>query len=192
MATNNQTLKVAMMGDGGVGKSSFTIQFTKNRFVDEYDHTIDISYRKSCFVDEEATLIDILDTCGREEYSAVRDSYIRSSEGFLLLYSISSEWSMNEVTVYRDLITRIKDTDDVPIVLVGNKCDLNDQYRLITREDGEMMAKAFRVPFFEASAKTRENVEESYFELVRQIRRMKENVEATRLPRRKVKKCHLL
>eukprot|EP01129_Flabellula_baltica_P003411 TRINITY_DN1317_c0_g1_i1.p1 TRINITY_DN1317_c0_g1~~TRINITY_DN1317_c0_g1_i1.p1 ORF type:complete len:192 (+),score=49.12 TRINITY_DN1317_c0_g1_i1:116-691(+) len=191
MATNNQTLKVAMMGDGGVGKSSLTIQFTHNHFVEEYDPTIENSYRKSCVVDEEATLIDILDTAGREEYSAMREMYIRSSEGFLLVYSITSQLSVDEVTIIREQITRIKDSDDVPIVLVGNKCDLNDQYRVITREDGEKMAKAFRVPFFETSAKTRVNIEESYFELVRQIRRMRDNAELTR-PTGRVKKCQLL
>jgi GTPase KRas protein len=55
----------------GVGKSALTIQFIQSHFVDEYDPTIEDSYRKQCVIDEEVALLDVLDTAGQEEYSCV-------------------------------------------------------------------------------------------------------------------------
>ena len=65
--------KLVVVGGGGVGKSALTIQLIQNHFVDEYDPTIEDSYRKQVTIDEEVCLLDILDTAGQEEYSAMRD-----------------------------------------------------------------------------------------------------------------------
>merc|ERR1711991_711156 len=75
--------KVCILGDGGVGKSALTIQFVQNHFIEEYDPTIEDSYRKQVTIDHETCLLDILDTAGQEEYSAMRDQYMRTGEGFL-------------------------------------------------------------------------------------------------------------
>lgn len=64
-------LKLVVVGGGGVGKSALTIQFSQNHFVDEYDPTIEDSYRKQCMIDNEMVLLDVLDTAGQEEYSYV-------------------------------------------------------------------------------------------------------------------------
>ena len=65
--------KLVIVGGGGVGKSALTIQLIQNHFIDEYDPTIEDSYRKQVTIDEETCLLDILDTAGQEEYSAMRD-----------------------------------------------------------------------------------------------------------------------
>ena len=69
-------------------------------------------------------LMDILDTAGQEEYSAMREQYMRKGEGFLLVYSIASRQSFEEIMMYRQHILRVKDRDQFPMILVGNKCDL--------------------------------------------------------------------
>jgi len=74
----------------------------------------------------------------------------------------------NDLPDLRDQILRVKDTDDVPMVLVGNKCDLQDQ-RVISRDQGEGLSKKFNCAFIEASAKSKINVENVFFDLVRQI-----------------------
>jgi len=162
--------KLVIVGGGGVGKSALTIQLIQGHFVDEYDPTIEDSYRKQVNIDNETCLLDILDTAGQEEYSAMRDSYMRTGQGFILTYSITSRQSFNEATVFRDQIHRVKDADHVPIVLTGNKCDLEDE-RQVTTQEAQALAKTWSVPFFEASALARINVEESFFELVREIRK---------------------
>jgi GTPase KRas protein len=128
-----------------------------------------IGYRKQVNIDEETCLLDILDTAGQEEYSAMRDQYMRTGQGFLLVYAINSRSSFDESHDFRAQILRVKDAEKVPMVLVGNKCDL-DAERQVTTQEGEERAKQWTCPFFETSAKTRVNVEESFFQLVREIR----------------------
>jgi len=85
------------------------------------------SYRKQCVIDEETALLDVLDTAGQEEYSAMREQYMRTGEGFLLVYSITSRASFEEVMAYQKTILRVKDRDYFPMILVGNKCDLTHE-----------------------------------------------------------------
>eukprot|EP00127_Corallochytrium_limacisporum_P000524 Clim_evm26s15 gene=Clim_evmTU26s15 len=162
--------KLIVVGGGGVGKSAMTIQLVQNHFVDEYDPTIEDSYRKQTTVDDETCLLDILDTAGQEEYSAMRDQYMRTGEGFLLIYSITSRQSFDDIAHFRDQILRVKDADEVPMLLAGNKKDLENE-RVVPTNEGRELAKKYGLPFMETSAKTRENVEDSFFTLVREIRR---------------------
>lgn len=76
------------------------------------------------YVDGETCLLDILDTAGQEEYSAMRDQYMRTGEGFLLVFAVNSAKSFEDIGTYREQIKRVKDAEEVPMVLVGNKCDL--------------------------------------------------------------------
>ncbi|KAJ3437333.1 ras-like protein rasd [Anaeramoeba flamelloides] len=164
--------KLVVMGGGGVGKSALTIQLVQNHFVDEYDPTIEDSYRRQVVIDEETCLLDILDTAGQEEYSAMRDSYMCSGEGFLIVYAINSRNSFDEASSFREHITRVKDTDDVPMVIAGNKNDLENE-RQVSQGEGTDLAKSFNCPFIETSAKTRANVEEAFYNLVREVRNVK-------------------
>ncbi|KAL6932059.1 hypothetical protein ACO0OL_003533 [Hanseniaspora opuntiae] len=170
MNNNYREYKLVVVGGGGVGKSALTIQLTQNNFVDEYDPTIEDSYRKQCVIDSEVVILDILDTAGQEEYSAMREQYMRTGEGFLLVYSVNSKNSFEELMVYYQQILRVKDSDYVPVFLVGNKADLSDDEREITFEDGAKMAKQIHAPFLETSAKENINVEDAFFGLVKLIR----------------------
>lgn len=159
-----------MVGGGGVGKSALTIQMVQSHFVDEYDPTIEDSYRKPCVVDGEPALLDVLDTAGQEEYSAMREQYMRTGEGFLLVYSITSRSSFEEVVTFYQQILRVKDKDSFPVVLVGNKSDLESE-RMVSTEEGRRLAQQFNdCKFVETSAKQRVNVEDAFYDLVRQVR----------------------
>jgi len=162
--------KLVIVGGGGVGKSALTIQFIQNHFIDEYDPTIEDSYRKQVTIDNQTCLLDILDTAGQEEYSAMRDQYMRTGQGFLLVYAITSRGSFSEIVAFKEQILRVKDKDRVPMILVGNKSDLEPE-RQVTTGEGQDLARTFNAPFMESSAKTRVNVEEAFFELVREIRK---------------------
>jgi small GTP-binding protein len=85
------------------------------------------SYRKQCLIDDEVALLDVLDTAGQEEYSAMREQYMRTGEGFLLVYSITSRQSFDEILTFQQQILRVKDKDYFPIIVVGNKCDLEHE-----------------------------------------------------------------
>ncbi|RXK38308.1 Ras-like protein 1 [Tremella mesenterica] len=154
----------------GVGKSALTIQFIQSHFVDEYDPTIEDSYRKQCVIDDEVALLDVLDTAGQEEYGAMREQYMRTGEGFLLVYSITSRSSFEEVSTFHQQILRVKDKDYFPVLLVGNKIDLEYE-RQVQVSEGRELAKRFGAAFVETSAKNRLNVDEAFHSLVRTIRR---------------------
>jgi len=162
--------KLVIVGGGGVGKSALTIQLIQNHFIDEYDPTIEDSYRKQVTIDNETCLLDILDTAGQEEYSAMRDQYMRTGQGFLMVYAITSRSSFEELVGFKDQILRVKDADRVPMVVVGNKSDLESE-RQVSNQEGADLARSFGAPFFETSAKTRVNVEECFYQIVREIRK---------------------
>lgn len=84
----------------------------------------------------------MLDTAGQEEYSAMREQYMRTGEGFLLVYSINSRQSFEEILVFQQQILRVKDKDYFPIIVVGNKCDLEHEREVST--EGESNRLVFR------------------------------------------------
>ncbi len=160
---------VVVLGSGGVGKSALTVQFVQGIFVEKYDPTIEDSYRKQVEVDNQQCMLEILDTAGTEQFTAMRDLYMKNGQGFVLVYSIIAQSTFNDLPDLREQILRVKDCDDVPMVLVGNKCDLNDQ-RVISTEQGEQMASKFGgCAFLEASAKTKTNVDDVFYILIRSI-----------------------
>lgn len=161
--------KLVIVGSGGVGKSAMTIQFVQSHFVDEYDPTIEDSYRKQVTIDDETCLLDLLDTAGQEEYSAMRDQYMRTGQGFVMLYAITSRSSYEEIATFHDQILRVKDLDKVPMIVCGNKCDMETE-RQVTTQEGISLSQKYNVPFLETSAKCRINIDDAFFEIVRQIR----------------------
>lgn len=171
-APNMTEYKLVVVGAGGVGKSALTIQLIQNHFVDEYDPTIEDSYRKQVVIDGETCLLDILDTAGQEEYSAMRDQYMRTGEGFLIVFAVNNIKSFEDITTYREQIKRVKDAEEVPMVMVGNKCDLPT--RQVDMQQARDVARNYGIPFIETSAKTRMGVDDAFYTLVREIRKDKE------------------
>jgi len=100
----------------------------------------------------------------------VRDSYMRTGDGFLCVYSVTLQASFDEAVNLHEHILRVKDAEEVPFVLVGNKCDLEDA-REVKFEKGQGLANDLSCPFLEASAKTRYNVDESFTTLVKEIQK---------------------
>jgi len=169
MAMN--VMKLCCLGDGGVGKTSITIQLCSNHFVEMYDPTIEDSYRKQMVIDDEACMLEILDTAGQEELTALRDQWIRGAEGFIIVYSITSRGSFEQVSQFRQQILRVHDVEDMPMILVGNKSDL-EHMRAVSSLEGRELSKSFRnASFLEASAKNRQNIDEIFLDIVRTVRK---------------------
>ena len=132
--------KLVVVGAGGVGKSALTIQLIQNHFVDEYDPTIEDSYRKQVtlvvrvlvqlrwlvsgtvvqvVIDGETCLLDIMDTAGQELNSSMCDQNMRNGEGFLIVFDVNNAESFNDITQYWEQIKRVKDAEEVPMVSAG-------------------------------------------------------------------------
>lgn len=187
--------RLVVCGSGGVGKSALTVQFISNHFIIEYDPTIEDAYRKQINLEGISCVLDILDTAGQDEYSALRDSYYRTGRGFCLIYSITSRQTFDNIAQFRDEILRTLDTDDaskVPLLLVGNKCDLETERQVTTSEARDLAKVLGCGAFLEVSAKTRKNVDEMFYELVRLIWKQehsKENKKKTKDLKKKIKNC---
>ncbi|XP_032517210.2 ras-related protein Ral-a isoform X2 [Danaus plexippus] len=167
-ATQPTLHKVIMVGSGGVGKSALTLQFMYDEFVEDYEPTKADSYRKKVVLDGEEVQIDILDTAGQEDYAAIRDNYFRSGEGFLCVFSITEPESFDATQEFREQILRVKNDENIPFLLVGNKSDLGDKRR-VPLDACRERATAWRVPYVETSAKTRENVDKAFLSLARAL-----------------------
>lgn len=162
--------KVIVIGSGGVGKSALTLQFMYDEFVEDYEPTKADSYRKKIMLDGKEAQIDILDTAGQEDYAAIRDNYFRSGEAFLCVYSILEPESLSATEELREQVLRVKNDDKtIPFLLVGNKTDLNNR-RMVSQETALEQARQWGVPYVETSAKTRQNVDQVFIELMRMIR----------------------
>ena len=161
--------KLVVLGSGGVGKSALTVQFVQGIFVEKYDPTIEDSYRKQVEVDGQQYMLEILDSAGTEQFSAMRDLYMKNGQGFALVYSITSQSTFKDLARLRYQILVVKDAYFVPMVLVGNKCDLENE-REVSRDQGQNLARQWgNITFMESSAKSRINISEIFHDLVRQI-----------------------
>jgi len=185
--------KIIMVGAGGVGKSALTLQYMYGDFIEEYDPTKADSYRKKVVNDGEECFIDILDTAGQEEYAAIRDNYYRSGEGFMCVFSITEAESFAQSQEFRDQICRILDNEDIPLLLVGNKCDLAHLRKVSTRE-AEALAAEWNCQYIETSAKTPSNVNESYAMIIRLIQQQKQSANKSKSTKNEKKKglCEIL
>ncbi|CAM0135417.1 unnamed protein product [Umbelopsis sp. WA50703] len=123
-----------------------------------------------------------------EEYTALRDQWIRDGEGFLVVYSITSRATFDRVQGFRDQIVRVKDAQDneIPMMLVGNKSDKVTE-REISRDEGAAMARKMHCEFIETSAKTCVNVERSFYNVVKLIRSQRDGQR-----KQKKGKCNLM
>lgn len=160
--------KVVVLGSGGVGKSALTVQFVSNTFMEKYDPTIEDFYRKEIEVDGRPCVLEILDTAGTEQFASMRDLYIKNGQGFVVVYSITNHQTFQDVKNMKEQIVRVKGTDRVPILLVGNKLDIAHQ-REVTSGEGLALAQLWSSPFMEASAKSKVNVNEVFAEIVREM-----------------------
>jgi GTPase KRas protein len=135
-------------------------------------------------------MLEVLDTAGQEEYTALRDQWIRDGEGFVLVYSISSRSSFTRIQRFHNQIQRVKESSasspnypgspissvapsaPVPIMLVGNKSDRVTE-REVSTQEGHALARELGCEFVEASAKNCINVEKAFYDVVRQLRRQR-------------------
>uniref|UniRef100_A0A6B2LLF4 Uncharacterized protein n=1 Tax=Arcella intermedia TaxID=1963864 RepID=A0A6B2LLF4_9EUKA len=160
-----------MMGSGGVGKSTIFIRYYQNYFVEEYDPTIEDAYRKCVDIDGKVYAMEALDTPGTQQFTAMRDLYIKNAEGIILIYSIIAHSTFVDISELHSIIMGVKNEQGclhTPIIIAANKLDLQDQ-RVISTESGQELANQLGCAFMETSAKTPTNVTELFDTCARMI-----------------------
>ena len=155
--------KIIIIGDSGVGKTCLTLQGTKNIF-QETNPTVGFEFSNfNLKINDKYINLSIWDTCGQENYRSIISSFYRNCSLAMIVYSITDIKSFNNIDSWiKDL--KIQSSPDVKIILIGNKCDLND-IRQVSKEKGEMFCKDNNFTmFFETSAKTGFNTKNLFIE----------------------------
>ena len=191
MSTSNEVefvFKILLLGDSEVGKSCFLMRYSDNVFVENYITTIGLDYKlKSVKLDSGKTIkVQLWDTAGQDKYRTIAKNYFKGSHGILLLYDVTKQSSFQNI---RDWIQDIREevSQKAIIFLIGNKIDLVDK-RKISKEKGIELAEEYKLPFFEASAKSGENVDEVFKALYKKISEVYGDLEkemGTKLNKRK-------
>lgn len=164
------TVKLVIIGDSGVGKSSLTIKYATNeKFNPNSTSTIGIDFKlKQVMINEVKYKIQIWDTAGQERYRTITNNYYRMSEGIIFTYSITSKKSFQNVKNWLSECSLRVNTNDIPKILVGTKCD-DVAHRVVSYEDGESLARGCGMKFFETSAKTGQDVDKAFMELIHMV-----------------------
>ena len=166
------------------GRSALVIRFLTDRFVADYDPTIEDNYRKNVTVDGKSYSLDIIDTAGSEDYDyfRMRESWLKPCQGFLLVYDVKRRATFDGLDDVCEQLSQLKQMtkEELPIVICGNKCECSDDERQVPTAEGQSYADSYGYPFFETSAKTGHNVEEAFLTVVRFYSNHNNNVEEKR------------
>lgn len=159
-------LKIIVMGVGGVGKTALTQRFVVGRWVKKYDPTVEECSQTTVDIDGKAIHVEILDTAGQDAYRPLRETFMHTGDGFLLVYSITDDQTLEELRTIREEILRVHMDRKVPMLVVGNKVDLASD-RAVSPEEGKQLAIEFNCGFMEVTAKEDYKVKDAFHELIR-------------------------
>ncbi|RWS31293.1 GTP-binding protein Di-Ras2-like protein [Leptotrombidium deliense] len=168
MPEQSNDYRVVVFGAGGVGKSSLVLRFVKGTFRDSYIPTIEDTYRQVISCNKNICTLQITDTTGSHQFPAMQRLNISKGHAFMLVYSITSKQSLEEVLPIFNLIKEVKGSEEsIPIILIGNKCDEEAMREVKTDYAQDCVNKVFKgCGFMETSAKTNNNVKEAFQELL--------------------------
>ena len=163
-------IKAAMLGSGGVGKTSFLDRYFNNKFTRNYLQTIGFNSISKIMKlpNGESVKVTFSDTSGQERYKSITSNCLRNVQGILLMYDIANKNSFDCINYWLDLIKDTKDVRTFPVILIGNKIDLKDE-RVISKENGKNKAEELNLHFYEISVKDKINVNEPVLDLIYQI-----------------------
>ena len=168
VSKNEEKIKIIILGNSKVGKTSFLIRFTKNKFDETYLATIGIDYiYRIINIENKQYKLMFYDTAGEEKYKSIPKNHIKNVQGIILMYDITNKKSFDSIIDWISDVKEIKG-ENFPMILVGNKIDLNES-REVTEEMGYELAEKNQIEFFETSNKDGTNIQEAGLEIVYKI-----------------------
>ena len=159
--------KILLLGDSSVGKTCFLMRYTDNTYQEIHMSTIGIDnkFKDVELEDGKKVKIQIWDTAGQDRFRSITRNYYKGANGIVLIFDVTNKKSYENV---KNWVKQIKEevSSRVTIILVANKID-DVNHRIVTKEEGEKIANECGLMFFECSAKTGENIEHAFNELVK-------------------------
>ena len=160
-------LKIMVLGESMVGKTSLITRYTNDKFGGRYLCTVGIDFQKKKIEKNgKKVLLQIWDTAGQERFRNVTKNYFHSSQGFILAYDINNKESFDKVQFWIEEI-KANAEEKIKCILIGTKCDLDK--REVSEEDGQNLGEKYGYKFLETSAKENININEAFETLVSEI-----------------------
>jgi len=160
-ADYDHLIKLLLLGDSAVGKSSLLMRFCESRFDNNHVLTIGVDFKwKKVTRNERKLKLQVWDTAGQERFRTITPAYYHAAMGVVLTYDITDEETFKHVEYWVEQLQSHGD-ENVQRILVGNKSDLTD-LRKVSAEDGRALAEKYGMSFFECSAKTGASVDEAF------------------------------
>ena len=160
--------KVVLVGDSFVGKTNIMSKYIKNEFHEDSKATVGVEFGSKQFtVEGHSIKAQIWDTAGQEIYKAITSAYYKGAKGAFIVYDITRKQSFDSVEKWVNDVTAVADKK-ITIILIGNKCDLEDQ-RQITKEQGEEKASKLEIAFLETSALSGENLDKAFDKMMNEV-----------------------
>ena len=160
--------KVVLVGDSFVGKTNIMSKYIKNEFHEDSKATAGVEFGSKQFtVEGHSIKAQIWDTAGQERYKAITSAYYKGAKGAFIVYDITRKQSFDSVEKWVNDVTAVADKK-ITIILIGNKCDLEDQ-RQIAKEQGEEKANKLEIAFLETSALSGENLDKAFDKMMNEV-----------------------
>jgi len=159
-------LKVIILGDSGVGKTSLMNQYVNKKFNNQYKATIGADFlTKEVMIDDRLVTMQIWDTAGQERFQSLGVAFYRGADCCVLVYDVTSPASFKNLESWRDeflIQASPRDPENFPFVVIGNKVDMADNRTVTTKRAQQWCQEKNNVPYFETSAKEAVNVEQAF------------------------------
>ena len=163
-------IKLVIIGDSGVGKTNFIFQFTEGRFSNIHVTTVGFDYKSKIIKlpnTKKNVKLQIWDTAGQERYMAINKNLFQKVQGIILMYDLTNRDSFEHVSNWLNLVKQ--NASSKIIILVANKSDLEDEKRIVTKEEGERIAENNNILFFEGSGSSGDNVDKIFTTIAEEI-----------------------
>ena len=167
-SSSEELITIMTLGKCSVGKSSFILRFTENRFENTYLTTVGLDFRfRLVNIKDIQYKVLFYDTVGQEKYHSIAPNIIKKANGIIIMYDITDILSFDSI---REIIESINEEKgkDFPMILIGNKIDLENE-REIKKEEAEELAEKYGMEFFEISNKEGINIEKAGLSIVKKI-----------------------
>jgi small GTP-binding protein len=191
MSEEHLSINLITLGNTEVGKTAYLIRNTENKFKPSLSTVgIDMRNKKIELENGKKVNVKFYDTSGQERYHSLSANFIKRADGIILMYDITNRESFDAISRWWHDIKEHKE-NDFPVILVGNKCDLENE-RKVKKEEGESKSKEYNAKFYEVSNKDGTNVDESSRELIKIVlSRMPNDIKASKPTNLKLSKKKL-
>lgn len=161
--------KILLIGDSSVGKTSILLRYIDNTYSGEFQATIGVDFKVSTVkINSKVIKLQLWDTAGQDRFKNIVASYYRGAQGIFIVYDVTNRISFTNVTKwYQETINYLPET--TVRFLIGNKCDMNSPFRVVSHEEASNLANSLGIEYLETSAKNSINVGDIFNQMAKTI-----------------------